>query len=292
MDNLKETNLPNLKLFRRGKVRDVYDLGEHLLVVATDRISAFDYVMKQCIPNKGKILNKITVFWFDHTKQIIPNHLITDDLKFFPEECKQYTDQLEDRTMLVKKAQAFPIEFVVRGYIAGSAWKEYQKYRTINGLELPPGLQEFEKLPEPIFTPSTKETDKHDENITFEKMANIIGEDYAKYLRDKSIELYLFAQNYIEKKGLILADTKFEFGINSNGNVILIDEALTPDSSRYWAKSTYAVGVEQNNFDKQVLRDYLLSTNWDRNSEPPDLPEEIIQKTLAKYEEAQRIILY
>ena len=161
--------------------------------------------MKQCIPKKGKILNKITVFWFDQTKQIIPNHLITDDLKFFPEECKQYTDQLEDRTMLVKKAQAFPIEFVVRGYIAGSAWKEYQKYRTINGLELPPGLQEFEKLPEPIFTPSTKETDKHDENITFEKMANIIGEDYAKYLRDKSIELYLFAQNYIEKKGLILA---------------------------------------------------------------------------------------
>lgn len=292
MDNLKETNLPNLKLFRRGKVRDVYDLGEHLLVVATDRISAFDYVMKQCIPNKGKILNKITVFWFDHTKQIIPNHLITDDLKFFPEECKQYTDQLEDRTMLVKKAQAFPIEFVVRGYIAGSAWKEYQKYRTINGLELPSGLQEFEKLPEPIFTPSTKETDKHDENITFEKMANIIGEDYAKYLRDKSIELYLFAQNYIEKKGLILADTKFEFGLKSNGEVILIDEALTPDSSRYWAKSTYAVGVEQNNFDKQVLRDYLLSTNWDRNSEPPDLPEEIIQKTLAKYEEAQRIILY
>ncbi|MGB9701864.1 MAG: phosphoribosylaminoimidazolesuccinocarboxamide synthase [Candidatus Kapaibacteriota bacterium] len=292
MDNLKETNLPNLKLFRRGKVRDVYDLGEHLLVVATDRISAFDYVMKQCIPNKGKILNKITVFWFDHTKQIIPNHLITDDLKFFPEECKQYTDQLEDRTMLVKKAQAFPIEFVVRGYIAGSAWKEYQKSGTINGLELPPGLQEFEKLPEPLFTPSTKETDKHDENITFEKMANIIGEDYAKYLRDKSIELYLFAQNYIEKKGLILADTKFEFGLNSNGDVILIDEALTPDSSRYWAKSTYAVGVEQNNFDKQVLRDYLLSTNWDRNSEPPDLPEEIIQKTLAKYEEAQRIILY
>lgn len=292
MENLKETNLPNLKLFRRGKVRDVYDLGQHLLVVATDRISAFDYIMKQTIPSKGIILNKITVFWFDQTKQIITNHLITDDLKYYPDECKEYESQIADRSMLVKKAQAFPIEFVVRGYLAGSAWKEYQKYGTCNGIHLPLGLREFERLPEPIFTPSTKETSGHDENISFERMADIIGDEYANYLRDKSIELYNFAHNYIELKGLILADTKFEFGIDSDGKVILIDEALTPDSSRYWAKSTYAVGVEQNNFDKQVLRDYLLSTNWDRNSEPPDLPEEIIQKTLNKYEEALKIILY
>ncbi len=292
MDSIKQTNIKDIKLFRRGKVRDVYDLNENLLVISTDRISAFDYVMNQPIPDKGKILNKIAVFWFDHTKQIIPNHLITDDISKYPEICQRHSDVLQDRSMLVKKAKPFPIEFIVRGYIAGSGWKEYKKNGTITGIELPKGLQEFERLPEPIFTPSTKEENGHDMNISFKEMANIIGEKEANYLKDKSLELYNFAHSYLDAKGLILADTKFEFGIDNNGKIILIDEALTPDSSRFWDKKHYAVNVEQQNFDKQVLRDYLLSTNWDRNSTPPDLPDEIIDRTVAKYKEALSIILY
>lgn len=291
MRTILETNFNQLNLSRRGKVRDVYDLGNELLIVATDRISAFDYIMKQPVPGKGAILSNIAVYWFEQTKNIINNHFLTNKTADYPDSCSKYIEDLDGRSMLVKKANPFPVEFVVRGYIAGSAWKEYQSNKTCCGITLPDGLIEFEKLPEPIFTPATKAESGHDENISFDIMAEIIGKEKSEFLKNKSIELYNFAHNLLEKKGLILADTKFEFGELENGEIILIDEALTPDSSRFWLKSTYAPGVPQINFDKQVLRDYLLSTDWDRNSPPPDLPDEIIKKTLEKYDEAYRIII-
>ena len=291
MKTILETNFTDLKLFRRGKVRDVYDLDDKILIVASDRISAFDYIMPQPVPGKGAILSNIAVFWFNHTQHILPNHLISNNPDEYPEILRKYKEDLQGRSMLVKKTNPFPIEFVVRGYVAGSAWKEYELNGTICGITLPEGMKEFQQLPEPIFTPATKAESGHDINISFEQMCEIIGNEKGEYLRNKSVELYNFGHQLLNEKGLILADTKFEFGENEKGEIILIDEALTPDSSRFWLKSTYAPGIEQMNFDKQVLRDYLLSTDWDRNSPPPDLPDAIIEKTLAKYNEALKMII-
>jgi phosphoribosylaminoimidazole-succinocarboxamide synthase len=290
MKVILETNFEDLNLFRKGKVRDVYNLGNELLIVATDRISAFDYIMPQPVPGKGAILSNIALFWFRNTLHIIPNHFISNNPEEYPKICHKYSEDLQGRSMVVMKTNPLPIEFVVRGYVAGSAWKEYKENGTICGIKLPDGLREFEKLPEPIFTPATKAESGHDENISFDEMVQIIGLEKSKFLENKSIELYNFAHNLLESKGIILADTKFEFGEMESGELILIDEALTPDSSRFWLKSSYAPGVNQINFDKQVLRDYLLSTDWDRNSPPPDLPEDIIHKTLDKYTEAYNLI--
>lgn len=285
-----ESNLIDLPLFKRGKVREVYDLGDNLLMVASDRISAFDYIMKQPVPGKGAILNKIAKYWFNHTEHIIPNHYITDEIEKYPAICQKYSEALTGRSMLVHKTNPLPVEFVVRGYITGSAWKEYQNNKTVCGVSLPEGLQEFEQLINPIFTPATKNDVGHDENITFEQMTKIIDSSLSIKLKHISIELYKYAHDFLWEKGLILADTKFEFGLSNNGEILLIDEALTPDSSRFWLKEDYLMGNPPINFDKQVLRDYLLNSGWDRNSPPPDLPEEIIQKTLNRYQEAYFLI--
>jgi phosphoribosylaminoimidazole-succinocarboxamide synthase len=278
-------------LKNRGKVRDIYDLGNVLLFVATDRISAFDVVMHEPIPYKGIILTQISKFWLTNTTHIVPNHFITDDVTNYPDECKEYSETLRGRSMLVRKCKPLPIEAIVRGYIAGSGWKEYKKSRTICGIPLPEGLVEFQKLPEPIFTPSTKAEVGHDENVDFEYAKNILGTELAEKVRDISLNLFNFASNYLESRNLILADTKFEFGIHENGELILIDEVLTPDSSRFWLKEDYAPGKPQYNFDKQVLRDYLESLNWNKVPPPPHLPEAIIKQIVEKYKEAyQRII--
>lgn len=287
MSTVYRTNFPDLQLFRRGKVRDVYDLGNNLLMVATDRISAFDVIMDEPVPGKGEILTALSLFWFDKTKDIVPNHLLASNVEDYNDErCRAYAEQLRGRSMLVKKTSPLPIECVVRGYLAGSGWKEYQQSRTVCGLPLPDGLVESSKLPEPIFTPATKAEEGHDENISFEQAAALCGEELARDAREKSIALYTAAATYAMSRGIILADTKFEFGVDETGNLILIDEALTPDSSRYWLRELYKPGESQYNFDKQVLRDYLETLDWNKQYPPPPLPEEIIQKTYAKYREA------
>ncbi len=290
METVYNTKLDDLSLKNRGKVRDIYDLGEYLLFVATDRISAFDVVMNDAIPEKGKILSNISAFWFNKTNLIIPNHLVTSKVDEFPEEARKYADQLESRSMLVKKCEPLPVEFIVRGYVAGSGWKEYQSDGTICGIPLPDGLQEFERLPEPIFTPSTKADVGHDENIDFDKAAELIGKETAEKLSNISIDLYKFGRDFLNARDLILADTKFEFGRLENGEIILIDETLTPDSSRFWLKENYAPGKKQVQFDKQVLRDYLESTDWDKTPPPPKLPENVIQDIIESYKEAYRRI--
>lgn len=290
MNTVIETNFPDIPLFKKGKVRELYDLGENLLLVASDRISAFDYVMRQPVPGKGIILNKIAEYWFKKTEHIIPNHLITTKVDEYPEICHKYSNILDGRSMLVQKTQPLPIEFVVRGYITGSAWKEYNAYQSVCGIQLPDGLQEFDQLPYPIFTPATKNDSGHDENITFEQMKSIIDESLSLKLRYISIELYKFAHDFLWEKGLILADTKFEFGISKQGKILLIDEAITPDSSRFWLKDDYLSGNPPINFDKQVLRNYLLNCGWDRNTNPPDIPEDIIEKTLVRYKDALFLI--
>ncbi len=290
MKSLIESNLTDIPLFKRGKVREVYDLHDKLLMVASDRISAFDYIMRQPVPGKGIILNQIAKFWFKQTEHIIPNHFITDDVSNYPEVCHKYSDILLGRSMLVQKTNPLPIEFVVRGYITGSAWKEYQKQKSVCGIDLPDGLKEFDQLDIPIFTPATKNDIGHDENITFEQMTKIIDASLSIKLKNISIQLYQFAHDFLWEKGLILADTKFEFGLSDNGEIMLIDEALTPDSSRFWLKNDYLNGDNPINFDKQVLRDYLLNCGWDRNSPPPDLPKEILEKTLSRYQEAFLLI--
>lgn len=290
MDAVIESNLPDIPLFKKGKVREVYDLSEHLLIVASDRISAFDFIMRQPVPGKGILLNQIAKFWFNRTEHIIPNHFVTDDVEIFPEVCRKYFDILNKRSMLVQKTNPLPIEFVVRGYITGSAWREYKTSQSVCGVKLAKGLQEFDQLEHPIFTPATKNDTGHDENITFEQMTKIIDESLSIKLKHISIELYKFAHDFLWERGLILADTKFEFGLSANGEILMIDEALTPDSSRFWLKDDYLVGNSPINFDKQVLRDYLLNCGWDRNSEPPDLPVEIIEKTLERYKKAYHLI--
>jgi len=285
-DPILYTDFPTLNLWRRGKVRDVYDLGEHLLFVASDRISAYDVIMEQGIPGKGEILTATSLFWFDRLRDVVPNHLVTADVDQFPEECAPYREQLRGRSMLVMKTQPLAIECVARGYLAGSGWKEYQVSRSVCGNPLPEGLELSSRLPEPIFTPATKAEEGHDINITFEQAAEIVGRATAEEARRLTLELYSRAAEIAEDRGIIIADTKFEFGHDASGRLILIDEALTPDSSRFWLASAYRPGSEQQNFDKQFLRDYLESVGWDKNPPAPHLPEDVIEGTATKYREA------
>lgn len=280
-----ETNIAGQKP-KRGKVRDIYDLGDKLLIVATDRISAFDVVMTNGIPYKGIVLTGISKFWFDFLAGCVDHHLISDDIKSFPEPFSEYADQLAGRSMLVKKTEVLPIECVVRGYLAGSGWKEYQQSRTVCGQKLPAGLKQCAKLPELIFTPATKaERGQHDENITFEQCVNIIGEQSAGYVRDKSMEIFEKAGQYAETRGIILADTKFEWGIFDD-RIILIDEVLTPDSSRFWPADKYKPGKDQESFDKQFVRNYLESISFNKSGPGVVLPQDVVSKTSAKYIEA------
>jgi phosphoribosylaminoimidazole-succinocarboxamide synthase len=280
------TEFKTLKLKGRGKVRDIYDLDDRLLIVATDRISAFDVVMPNPIPDKGRVLTQLSKFWFNLTKEIVPNHLISAEVKDYPEECRPYQETLRDRSMLVVKTDVLPIECVVRGYLSGSGWEEYKRTGEVCSIALPKGLAESSKLEKPIFTPATKaEIGLHDENITFERMEEIVGKDVAKRLKSISLAVYEKARDFAGRRGIIIADTKMEFGIK-DGNLLLIDELLTPDSSRFWPKEDYRPGGSQKSYDKQFLRDYLLSIKWDKNPPAPQLPEEIIQKTRGKYIEA------
>lgn len=281
-----QTDFTDLKLVNRGKVRDIYDLGEHLLIVTTDRISAFDVIMDQGIPNKGKVLTRISRFWFEQMADIIPNHIVAVEVSDFPSETHKYREQLEGRSMLVKKAQPLPVECIVRGYVSGSGWKDYKKTGAICGIELPAGLVESDQLPEPIFTPSTKaELGEHDENISFEKTVELIGPELAAQVRDITITIYNRARQLAAGKGIIIADTKFEYGLYQD-RLLWIDEALTPDSSRFWPKDQYQPGGPQPSFDKQFLRDYLETLDWGKQAPPPPLPDEIVRKTGEKYEEA------
>lgn len=283
---IMQTNLKTLRLLGRGKVRDIYDLGDRLLIVATDRISAFDVVMPNPIPDKGRVLTQLSRFWFELTREIVPNHLISTDVREFPPECRGYEEVLAGRSMLVLKAKPLPVECVVRGYLSGSGWEEYRKTQTVCGLRLPEGLVESSRLEEPIFTPATKaEAGLHDENITFETMEGIVGADLARQLRETAVSVYRKARAFAEERGILIADTKMEFGIR-DGKLILIDELLTPDSSRFWPKDAYQPGQSQKSFDKQYLRDYLLSIRWNKTPPAPTLPEEVIQKTRQKYLEA------
>jgi phosphoribosylaminoimidazole-succinocarboxamide synthase len=283
---VRETHFPNLKLLNRGKVRDIYEVGDNLIIVTTDRMSAFDVVMDDPIPDKGKILTKISLFWFEKTSSIIGNHVITADPDKYPESCKPYKEYLLDRSMLVYKAKPLPVECIVRGYLSGSGWLEYQDQGSISGVPLPEGLKESSQLPEPIFTPSTKaEAGMHDENISFEDAVHIVGEDIARQVRRISLKIYQYGRDLAFKNGIIIADTKFEFGFVDN-SLILIDEVLTPDSSRFWPMDEYKPGRSQKSFDKQFLRDYLNSLDWPKNPPPPKLPPEVIQITRDKYLEA------
>ncbi len=279
-----KTELP-FKLFKRGKVRDIYEIDDNLLIVATDRISAFDFVLPDPIPNKGIYLTQLSIFWFEKMKDIIDNHLISGDVEDFPDELKDYRDVLDKRSMLVTKTEVIPVECIVRGYLSGSGWKEYQKKGEICGVKLPKGLRESEKLDEPIFTPTTKAEKGHDMPITFEQLKDMVGKETAEKLRDLSIEIYEKARDYAYQRGIIIADTKFEFGVK-DGEIILVDELLTPDSSRFWPLDAYEPGKPQPSFDKQYVRDYLTSTGWDKNSPPPHLPEEVIRETEKRYREA------
>jgi phosphoribosylaminoimidazole-succinocarboxamide synthase len=280
-----ETNFTKLKFLKRGKVRDIYDVGEYYLIVSTDRLSAFDVIMLQGIPYKGKVLNKISEFWFNFTKDIISNHLISTNVNDFPSECHQYRDELEGRAMLVKKAEVIPIESIVRGYISGSGWIDYKKTGSISGIKLPKGLQESEKLPEPIFTPSTKaEIGLHDENISIEDAEKIADKETVSKIKDAALNIYKAVSDFALKKGIIIADTKMEFGFYQN-DLIIVDELLTPDSSRFWPLNNYKKGEAQQSYDKQFVRDYLLSINFNKQPPPPLLPDEIIDKTSEKYRE-------
>jgi phosphoribosylaminoimidazole-succinocarboxamide synthase len=284
------TNIPDVPLLHRGKVRDIYDLGDSLLIVATDRISAFDVVLPTPIPDKGKILTKLTLFWLNFLKDIVENHLITANIDEYPEVLKKHRDVLEGRSMIVRKAKVFPVECIVRGYITGSAMKEYLKTGMVCGIHLPPGLKEADKLPEPIFTPSTKaELGSHDVNITFEEMIKIVGEETAEALKELSLKLYKTASSYAEERGIIIADTKFEFGLH-DGKVILVDEVLTPDSSRFWPKESYEPGKPQVSFDKQCIRDWLKNTGWKEGTPPPEIPTEVVEKTREKYLLALKVL--
>ncbi len=281
-----ETNFPIGKRYQ-GKVRDIYLLDGHLLIVATDRVSAFDVVMPNPIPDKGYVLTQISLFWFKEKEDIVPNHLITAEPTEFPSICQKYAHLLEGRSMLVKRTQPLPVECIVRGYITGSGWKEYQKTGKVCGITLPPGLKEAEKLPEPIFTPSTKAKQGHDVNITFEEMVHILKDrKLAEQIREISLAIYKQAEKIALKSGIIIADTKMEFGLDEKGQLILIDELLTPDSSRFWPLDQYKPGGPQVSFDKQYLRDYLESIGWDKKPPAPELPLEVINKTREKYFEA------
>jgi len=281
-----ETSFSDLNLVTRGKVRDIYDLGEHLLIVTSDRISAFDVIMNEGIPNKGRVLTQISKFWFEQMNDIIPNHIVATEVADFPAITRKYRDQLEGRSMLVKKASPLPVECIVRGYLSGSGWKEYRQKGSICGIDLPAGLKESQILPEPIFTPSTKaELGEHDENISFAEAVEICGGDLAEQAKQATLAIYNRARTLADARGIIIADTKFEFGL-FEGKLIWIDEALTPDSSRFWPKDLYRPGGAQPSFDKQFLRDYLETLDWGKQAPAPPLPAEIINKTAEKYMEA------
>lgn len=288
-ETLRETNFTEIGALRRGKVRDVYDLGESLLIVASDRLSAFDVVLPTGIPDKGKVLTKLSAFWFREVETIVENHIIETDVEKYPEPLKRYKDQLRDRSMIVRKAKVIPVECVARGYLAGSGWKEYKESRTICGIRLPEGLMESSKLQTPIFTPTTKADEGHDMNITFEQMSGMIGERLTERLVSLSISVYEKACVIAEQRGIIIADTKFEFGL-IDGEIIIVDEALTPDSSRFWSKRSYKAGESQDSYDKQIVRDYLNTLDWGKTYPGPELPAEIVRKTRSRYIEIYEIL--
>ena len=290
MLTLAESNFSGLTPFRTGKVRDLYDLGDSLLIVATDRLSAFDVVLPNPIPYKGAVLTALSRFWFGRLGEVAPNHLKSTDVFEFPEVVAPYTEQLKGRSMLVEKTEVLPVECIVRGYLTGSGLKEYNKTGTVCGIGLEPGLVDGSQLPEPIFTPSTKADEGHDENISFEQSIDIIGKERAEKVRDMSLALYTAARDYARERGIIIADTKFEFGVRDNGEIIVIDEVLTPDSSRFWPASEYAPGKAQPSFDKQYVRDYLATLDWDKTPPAPELPEEVIANTTKKYLEAYTLL--
>ncbi|GAC1430355.1 MAG: phosphoribosylaminoimidazolesuccinocarboxamide synthase [Terriglobales bacterium] len=283
---LLQTDFPELTLHASGKVRDVYRIGkDQLLFVATDRISAFDYVLATGIPHKGRVLTQLSLFWFDFLRDLVPNHLVTADVNAYPSEVQKYSSQLQSRSMLVSRAEMFPVECVVRGYISGSAWKEYKADGSVCGIKLPAGLKESDQLPEPVFTPATKATSGHDENIPFSQMERILGQETSAQLRDLTLAIYRKASEYARGKGIIIADTKFEFGRTAAG-ITLADEVLTPDSSRFWPADKYKAGSAQESFDKQYVRDYLEEIRWNKQPPAPALPSEVARKTSEKYLEA------
>jgi phosphoribosylaminoimidazole-succinocarboxamide synthase len=286
---VKQAELPGIKQVGKGKVRDIFEVGEHLLIVATDRLSAFDVVLPDPIPDKGKVLTQLSRFWFDRFGGLVANHVVETDAAQFPAGLAPYREQLEGRAMLVRKAKPLPVECVVRGYLAGSGWNDYQKTGAVCGIKLPGGMKQAEKLPEPIFTPSTKATAGHDENITQEQSAELVGPGVAREIREVSLNIYRKAVEYALGRGIIIADTKFEFGIYE-GKLMWIDEALTPDSSRFWSVKEYRVGMSPPSFDKQFVRDYLLSIKWDKTPPAPALPAEVIKGTSDRYREAYRLI--
>jgi phosphoribosylaminoimidazole-succinocarboxamide synthase len=299
MKAVLKTDIKEYPLLARGKVRDVYDLDDLLLIVATDRISAFDWVLPTAIPGKGAILNSMSLFWFNFVKDIIPNHLLTSDIASYPQALHKYKDEIEHRSMLVRKAKRIDLECVARGYLVGSGFKDYKSILKSNpslkavdlyGNSIPANLQMADKLPKPIFTPATKEDSGHDENISFSRIAEIVGERLASQLRDATLGIYTKANDYAMKRGIIIADTKFEFGF-INDKLSLIDEILSPDSSRFWPVSSYAPGSNPPSFDKQYLRDWLESVGWDKNSPPPELPADVVENTLVKYKQAHKILV-
>lgn len=288
-DIILKTEMPDVGIPRQGKVRDIYDLGELLLLIASDRISAFDVVLPNGIPGKGRVLTQISVFWFRQMEDIVKNHIVATDVNEFPPELRKYRGMLEGRSMLVKKARPLPVECIVRGYLSGSGWKEYQEKGTICGISLPHGLVESSRLNQPIFTPSTKAEEGHDINISFEETEKIVGKERAEQLRQMSLRIYSKARDFAEKKGIIIADTKFEFGMYHN-ELMLIDEVLTPDSSRFWSAAGYAPGKAQDSYDKQIVRDYLLTLDWDKTPPGPVLPSDIVAKTVERYREIMEIL--
>ncbi len=287
---VSDIQISEYPLFKRGKVRNVYDLGDKLLLVATDRISAFDFVLPSLIPDKGKILTQLSKFWFDFTAYICPNHVLTTDFSQYPQPLQKYKDLLDKRSMLVKKTKVIPAECVVRGYLAGSGWKEYKESGRTSGIKLPPNLMESDRLSNPIFAPATKAEEGHDQNISFKEMKKIVGDDeLSKKIKKTSLKLYQKASLYALSKGIIIADTKFEFGLDKD-DLILVDEIFTPDSSRFWPLQSYKAGKSQASLDKQFVRDYLLSSSWDRDSVPPPLPPQIIEQTSARYFEIYSLL--
>ncbi len=285
-----ETNLPGIPLLARGKVRDIYDLGDRLLLVVTDRISAFDVILPRPIPDKGKVLHQVSSFWFRHFEDVVPNHLVADRVDDFPEELRAHRDQLAGRTALVKKAKMFPVECVARGYLAGSGWKEYRETGRVCGIPLPAGLRLSDRLPEPIFTPATKaEEGEHDENISFDRMVEIVGGEVAEKLRSLTLDLYRRAAAWAEERGIIIADTKLEFGI-IDGEIAVCDEMFTPDSSRFWPADRYEPGKSQPSWDKQYVRDWLESTGWDKRPPAPEMPDEVVEGTRRRYLEILELL--
>jgi phosphoribosylaminoimidazole-succinocarboxamide synthase len=286
---LMKTDLPGVKLFGRGKVRDIYDAGEHLLIIATDRLSAFDVVLPTPIPNKGKVLTQMSGFWFDHFKDFVSNHVVSSDVTDYPKQLQPFRDQLEGRSMLVKKAKVFPVECVARGFLTGSGLKDYNKTGRVCGIQLPAGLRDSDRLPGPIFTPATKAETGHDENISEEEAAKVIGQENIRKLKDLTLSIYSQAVDFAAKRGIIICDTKFEFG-TIDGKISIVDEMLTPDSSRFWPADQYSPGKPQPSFDKQFVRDYLERIQWNKQPPAPALPDDIVQATSAKYVEALRIL--